>query len=237
MKTLGCALVGLGLALAAGGSVEAQDVQQKAAAAKQAAAANQQALRAYTWTEKTEIVLKGEVKNTKLQSCVYGGDGKVIKTPVPGAAPAAAQESGGRRGGGRVKSKVVEKKTGEMKAEMEAAAALVHQYVPPAPDKIQAAMAASKISVVPGTATTTLRISDYVKPGDALVLTLGGEDKGLKQLSVDSWMDQPSDKVTLKVQMQSLPDGTDYAGNIVLSIPSSNIEVRITNGNYQKLAQ
>ncbi len=50
-------------------------------------------------------------------------------------------------------------------------------------------------------------------------------------------MDQPSDKVALKVQMQSLPDGTDYAGNIVLSIPSSNIEVRITNSNYQKLAQ
>ncbi len=42
--------------------------------------------------------------------------------------------------------------------------------------KIQAAMAASKISVVPGTAATTLRIADYVKAGDALVLTLGGED-------------------------------------------------------------
>ena len=54
----GCALAGLGLALAAG-PVEAQDLQQKLAAAKQAAAQNQQALRAYTWIEKTEIADQG----------------------------------------------------------------------------------------------------------------------------------------------------------------------------------
>ena len=37
--------------------------------------------------------------------------------------------------------------------------------------------------------------------------------------------------------MQALPDGTSYPGSIVLAIPSSQIEVRITNSNYQKLAQ
>ena len=52
-----------------------------------------------------------------------------------------------------------------------------------------------------------------------------------------SWKDNPSDKVTLNVQMQSLADGTDYAGTVVLAIPSSNIQVRVTNSNYQKLAQ
>jgi hypothetical protein len=43
---MGLALSGFGLALLAGPS-EAQDLQQKVAAAKQAAAQNQQALRAY----------------------------------------------------------------------------------------------------------------------------------------------------------------------------------------------
>ena len=37
----------------------AQDVQQKLAAAKQAAALNQQALRSYSWLEKTELSLQG----------------------------------------------------------------------------------------------------------------------------------------------------------------------------------
>jgi hypothetical protein len=42
--------------------------------------------------------------------------------------------------------------------------------------------------------------------------------------------------VALKVTMHALPDGTSYPGNVVLSIPSSNIEVRIAKSNYQKLA-
>jgi hypothetical protein len=136
-----------------------------------------------------------------------------------------------------MKAKVVEKKTGEMKEDMEAAVALVHQYVPPAPDKIQAAMAAGKITATPGASGTALRIADYVKAGDSLLLTLDAAGKGIKKIDVDTWKDNPSDKVTLDVQMQSLPDGTSYAGGIVLAIPSSKIEVRISNSNYQKLAQ
>ena len=66
---------------------------------------------------------------------------------------------------------MIEKKTGEMKEEMQAAVALVHQYVPPTPDMIQAAMAAGKVTIVPGGADA-LRIADYEKAGDALVLTL-----------------------------------------------------------------
>ena len=54
----------------------AQDVKQKLAAAKEAAARNQQALRSYSWLEKTELSLKGEVKNTKVDMCKYGPDGK-----------------------------------------------------------------------------------------------------------------------------------------------------------------
>lgn len=231
----GCAVIGLGLVLAAS-HAEAQDLQQKVAAAKQAAAQNQQALLGYTWVEKTEVAMKGEVKSTKLQSCRYGPDGKVQKTPLSEPeAPAEPSSGRGRRGGG-VKAKVVAKKTAELTADMQAAVALVHQYVPPAPDKIQAAMAAGKITVTPAAGTTTLRIADYVKAGDAMLLGLDASGKGLKQLSVDTWKDAPSDKVTLNVTMQSMPDGTSYAGAIVLTVPSSKLEVRITNSNYQKLA-
>ena len=226
---MGCALAASALALVAGPPAEAQDLQQKVAAAKQSAAQNQQALRTYTWLEKTELSLKGEVKNTTVSSCRYGPDGKVQKTQV--SEPPPPQEK--KRG---LKGKAIAKKTGEMKAEMQAAVALVHQYVPPSPDKIQAAMAAGKITVAPGAGTTALRIADYQKAGDSLVLTLDTAAKGMKQIDVDTWMESPSDKVTLTVQMQSLPDGTSSAGTVVLAIPSSQIHVRITNSDYQKLA-
>ena len=99
----------------------------------------------------TEISLKGEVKKKEQKQCAYGADGKVQKTPIPGAAPAPAppaqQSGGGRRGGGgRVKEAVVENKVEDLKDYMEKVAALVHEYVPPAPDKIQAAQAAGSVS-------------------------------------------------------------------------------------------
>ena len=212
-----------GLALA----LQSPDLQQKAAAAKEAAARNQQALRSYSWITKTELSVKGEVKNTKLESCQYGPDGKVQKTELSEPPPPPQQQRG-------LKGKIVAKKTGEMKEELEASAALVQTYIPPSPDKLQAVIAAGKVTIAPGSATA-IRFPDYEKQGDSLTLTLDSAAKALRQISVDTWLDEPDKKVTLAVSFQSLPDGTNYAAQTVMSIPGDNIEVRIENSNYQKV--
>ena len=46
-----------------------------------------------------------------------------------------------------IKGKIVAKKTGEMKDELEAAVALVQRYVPPSPDKMQVVMNAGTASI------------------------------------------------------------------------------------------
>jgi hypothetical protein len=215
---MGCALAVVALALVGGQPAEAQDLQAKLAAAKQAAAQSQQALRSYTWIEKTELSFKGEVKNTKIESCRYGPDGKVQKSVVE--APPPAEKKRGLRG------KIVEKKTEEMKEELEAASALVHQYVPPDPGLIQVVTNAGKASLAQqGPGLVALKFPDYLKAGDALTLTLDSSLKAMRQIGV-----------TLQVQMASLPDAS-YPGSVTLAIPASQIEVRITNTNYQKLAQ
>jgi hypothetical protein len=75
------------------------------------------------------------------------------------------------------------------------------------------------------------------QPGDALSLTFDSAVKSLRQLDVSTYLDTPESPVTLKVAMQSLPDGTRYPGSVVLGMPARQIEVRITNSNYQRLAQ
>lgn len=220
-------LVG-GWALAA----QSPELQQKAAAAKEAAARNQQALRSYSWITKTELSLKGEVKNTKIESCQYGPDGKVQKTEL--SEPPEPPERPKRRGG--LKGKIVAKKTGEMKKELEDSAALVHSYIPPTAEKIQAAIAAGKVTISPGAGAAAVRFADYQKAGDSLTLTLDSESKSIREIAVDTWLDEPENKVTLEVSFQSLPDGTNYAASTLLSIPKDHIEVRIENSNYQKLA-
>ena len=69
-----------------------------------------------------------------------------------------------------------------------------------------------------------------------LTLTFDAAITTIRQIDVASWIEQPSEPLTFRVTMQTLPDGLSYPGSIVLSIPSSKIEVRITKSNYQKLA-
>ena len=223
------ALVVLAFALAAGTPATAQDLEEKLAAAKQNAAQNQQALRSYGWVEKVELSLKGEVKNATVNSCRYGADGKVQKTAV--VEPPPPEKKRGLRG------KVIEKKKGEMKAELEAATALVHQYVPPDPGMMQVVMNAGTASLAQGgPGVLVLKFPGYLKPGDSLDLTFDSAVKALRQMDVSTYLDSPQSPVTLRVGLQSLPDGPNYPGSVVLGMPASQIEVRITNSNYQKLA-
>ncbi len=219
----------LTLAFGTGATAAAQDLQQKLAAAKQAAAQNQQALRSYGWIEKVELHFKGELKNTTVNSCRYGPDGRLQKTAI--VTPPPAEKKRGLRG------RIVEKKTGEMKAELEAAAALVHRYVPPDPGKLQIVMNAGTASLAQaGPGAAALRFPGYEKAGDSLSLTFDTAVKALRQVDVASQLDDQS-PVTFRVSMQSLPDGTSYPGSVVLALPASDVEVRISNTNYEKLAQ
>jgi hypothetical protein len=206
-----------------------QALQQKVAAFKQATALNQKALQQYSWTENTQLSLKGDVKSTKVEACRYGPDGKVQKTPL--SAPLPPKEMRG------AKKRIVEKKTDEMKDYMERAVALVKQYVPPSPDLIQASLAAGNASLSPMGGEIQLQFKNYVKPGDLLSVTVDSAAKTMRQLKVDSYLDEEKDKVDLAVSFQTMPDGTNYAASKVLNVAAKQIVVNITDSNYQKLAQ
>lgn len=220
---LGLSLVGNAVAGAAPQS------QGSFSAAKQAAARNQAALRQYTWIETTQLTYNGDVKNTKVQSCSYGPDGQLVKTEL---SQDAAKKPPGLRGA------IAAKKGEDMTAELESASVLVHSYIPPSPDKLQAAVAAGNMQMSPAPpGVATLVFANYQLPGDALTLTLIPEAMAIQTIDVSTWLDNPSKVVTLVVQFQSLPDATNYPATTTLTIPSSNVQVTITNADYQKLAQ
>jgi hypothetical protein len=232
--------VALTLIVVAGGLLptaaigQAPSPQEKITAIKEALAKNQAALKQYSWIETTQVSLKGEVKKNEQKQCSYGADGKVTKTPMPGAAPPQQQpKSGGR--GGRLKQKVVENKVEETKEYMEQVAALVHAYVPPDPQKIQAAQAGGNVSVEPAAATTTLTVKNYLKPGDLLAIGLDSSAKTMRSLQVGSYVEKPKDDdVTLNVTFANLADGTSYPQKSVLNVAAKKIQVTVTNSGYKK---
>jgi hypothetical protein len=230
--------IGLGLFLALAFFAQATSPQDGAAALKESLAQNQAQLRTYSWIETTQVSMKGEVKKQEQKQCSYGADGKVVKTPIPGAAAPAAkpekEKAGGRRGG-RVKEKIVENKVEDIQDYMEKAVALVHQYVPPDAQKIQAAQAAGTFSTQPSGQTLVLKIQSYLKPGDDLAIGLDTAAKQLTSYTVHSFVEKPKeDDVNLSVTFGRLTDGTSYPQQVVLDVKAKQIQVKVTNSGYKK---
>jgi len=202
-------------------------VQEKVAAVKQAAAENKEKLLQYHWIETTQLTLKGDAKPPTKNSCQYGPDGRVQKTPI---GPPPQQPSGGR-----AKQKLIEKKKEEMKDYMQDVKAVLGMYVPPDPQKMQAAFQAGKVSLNPVGGAANLVFTDYAQPGDKMTLAFDTAAKKISGLNINTYMGQEKDVVTLKVQMASLPDGTSYEQQTVLGATAKQLVVTTTNSDYQKL--
>lgn len=215
------------LAIASPSLAQNGELQQKLAAVKQAAAENKQRLHQYQWTETTQLTLKGDPKPSSQKLCQYGPDGQVQKTPI---GPPPEQPSGGR-----VKQRVIAKKKAEMKDYMEDVKGVLSMYVPPDPQRMQQAFEAGKVSLNPAGGVVNLIFTDYAQPGDRMTLTFDTGSKKIVSLSVNTYMGEAKDAVTLQVQMASLPDGTNYAERTVLNATAKELVVTTTNSNYQRL--
>jgi hypothetical protein len=222
------ALTASSLAQMGGGA--SPELQQKLAAVKESAAANQQRLHQYQWVETQQITLKGDPKPSKQFLCRYGPDGQVQKVPV-------GEQQPQQPSGGRLKQRVVEKKKEEMQDYMQDVKSVIGMYVPPNPQKMEAAFQAHNVSLVPGGGVVQLVFKNYAQPGDQMTISFGSQAKKIQSLNVDTYMGQAKDAVTLAVQFASLPDGTNYAQQTVLDAKAKQLQVTTTNSQYSKLGQ
>jgi hypothetical protein len=214
--------------LAQMGGGASPELQQKLAAVKQSAAENQQRLHQYQWVETTQITLKGEPKPSKQNLCRFGPDGQVQKVPI-------GEQQAQQPSGGRLKQRVIEKKKEEMQDYMQDVKSVIGMYVPPNPQKMQAAFQAHNVSLVPGGGVVQLVFKNYAQPGDQMTLSFETATKKIQSLDVNTYMGEAKDVVTLAVQFGSLPDGTNYAQQTVLDAKAKQLQVTTTNSQYSKL--
>jgi hypothetical protein len=212
-----------------------EELQQRVAELKESMAKNKQILATYTWHETDTVKLKGEVKKVSNFQVRMGPDGKPQKTPLDAPQQAQQQQSGGGRGG-KVKERVVEKKKEEFKDYGEDMKNLAAQYLPPDKDKIQAAVAAGKVSLNPeGSDAVKVIFKDYAKPGDSMTITFNKAAKQITSIAIASWMDDPKDAMNLTVEFGKLPDGTNYTSSTTIDGVAKELTVVMQNSNYHKL--
>lgn len=224
--------VGLGLAIF--GVAAAQQVttpQEQVAALKASLAANKKALRQYEWIETTIVSLKGEEKSRFQDRCYYGADGQLEKVRV--TAPTPQKEKRGLRG------RIAEHEKEELTDYMKEAVALVKQYVPPDPARLQAVKDAGQVSIqpIPGTdKRARLIFASYLKPGDSLGVEVDFTSDQLLGAKVSSFLGSPPEPVILTVTFDTFTDGvTSYAKDVVLDAEAKQMKVEVQSAGYRLL--
>jgi hypothetical protein len=203
-------------------------VQERVAVLKATFAASQASLRQYEWIETTVVSLNGEEKSRKQQRCYYGADGVLQKVLVDASPPPPTKP--GLRG------RIIANKTAEMTDYMKSAVSLVKSYVPPDPARIQASQNAGKVSIQvldPGK-RVQVNFRDYQKPGDNLAVVINLANNVVAGIGVSSYLDSPTDVVTLDAKMGQLNDGTIYTSDITLNAAAKNLTVTVQNTGYRK---
>jgi hypothetical protein len=213
------------------GFAQNPELQQKVAEVKQAMAANKQALAQYTWLETVTVSLKGEQKKQEHFQVRLGPDGKPQKQSLD--APQEAAPSGGR-----LKQHVVEKKKDEYKEYVDQIKDLIQQYVPPDKDMLEQAAQKGNVALGPaGGAPGEYRLvlSNYVKPGDNMTLVFDRAQKALVNVSIASYLSDPSDAVKVSVSFTGIPGGPGHVDSEMIDGVSKQLAIVIANSNYQHL--
>ena len=204
------------------------ELEQRVMALKQNQEINKQKLAQYTWQETETISIKGNVKDTKVYQ-VQMVNGQQQKTEINNQ----QAQQGGREG--RLKEHVIEKKKEEYQEYGQQIGALAKQYTTPNPQLLMQAKQAGNISLQSGGGTVGLVIKNYVKQGDSITFTVDPQSKQLQNVRVASYLNGPSDAVTISAEFAQLPDGTNHVASTLINGVSKQLTVNEQNSNYRKM--
>lgn len=171
-------------------------------------------LEQYEWIETTIISRKGEERSRTQFVCLCGPDGKVQKTALAAAV------------GGEAPIDVAARD----------AIALVKEYVPPDPARIEAAQSAGRMSVSPPDAAGQVQIVilGYFKPGDELSIDIDPSTDHISGVTVATFTDAAKkDVVRLRVGFGTFADDTIYPAKIRLDVTSQELAVTIENTGHK----
>ena len=227
MRLLGAVLL-LSLQTISAQAVDPNLMREVEAVRAQVARSNA-ALREYTWTEHTEVIVGGDVKSATAAVCRYDASGDLTKTPL------GTDEQ--KRAPSAVSKRPMVRKKADLQDYIDRAVSRIRDYAPPKPEQIDYRLRHGDAALAQSEAgKSELRFKNYAVEGDALVFTYDPTTKMLLRASVISMLGSPKDPVTLDVVFETLPDGVNHVTSATLNAKKRKIQVKTRNVSYEKVA-
>lgn len=185
-------------------------------------------MRQYSWIETTKTWIKDDLKSTKQNQCYYSVDGKLTKIATGG--------SDQQKAPGGLKGKIAANKKEDIADYIAKSMDKINDYLPPDGDKVQKIYESGKVGIQildPGK-KFKLSFPDYLQKGDMLSISVDMGNQKLMAISVNTYIDDPSEKVIFDVTYNTLPDGTQYAANTVLVAEAKKLKLVVEESGFKK---
>jgi len=191
-------------------------------------ARNNLALRQYTWTEHTEVLVKGKLQSASDVACHCDATGQIVKVPL-GINEDPASASG-------VSKRPTVRKKADQQDYIERAIRLIAYYVPPDPEQLDAMLARGAASLEQsGPGKSQVRFKEYYQTGDSMTFAYDPVSKALRRVTVLSTLGSPKDPVRMEAVFETLPDGVNHLASTTVTAKSRKIEVTMRNLSYTKV--
>ncbi len=173
----------------------------------------------YSWTRRTEVKVKGEVKSTTTELVRFDVDGEMQTTPISQDNAKAPK---------RIKGKIAKKKGGEMKDWMSELGQVLKEYSLPTTGNLVDFLDKAKVEKGPdGVSLTAVNV---VIPVDSMTMRL---DQDMKLTKTEVTTEYDGADVQLTTDHATTPDGLDYTARTVIVVPDKNVEMTVENFSYQ----
>ena len=187
---------------------------------------NAETLKHYTYKRRTEIILKGQPRGARVDLVRYVNGSKET---IPLETPERSEQSRGGRG---LRGKLVKRKIQGKKEEMERLKEAMNSYLSPDSDKMGAILRNLRVSETSSGPDADLKLSaSGVKNSADSFTMIWSKAKG-QPLSVDIRAEADGKPVQITTEYSTLPDGTFYPAQTVISAPKKNLRLTITNYDY-----
>jgi len=213
----GALMLGLTIAVPVAAQTDMSAIASKVSEARKE---NAQKTRNYSWTQRTEVKLKGETKSLKTETVRYTVDGELQKTPI--------EETSAKKPKG-VRGKIAKKKAGEMKDWMADLGEVLKQYSLPTAGNLLDFL--NKASVSPDGDGRKLDATDVVQAGDRMSVWIGADHK-MTKTEVSTQHDGAD--VKLETDHETTPDGLDYVARTTIVVPDKGVEMMVENFSYKR---
>jgi hypothetical protein len=185
--------------------------------------ANAKLMKQYSWNERLDFKVKGEVKDIRLDIVNVDADGKLLRTVVNDEHSSLPR--------GFLRQRAAEQHLKEREKTMAELRNLLHQYTLPSAGALRKFLDAA--TTTPDTdGQFILTAQSVVQPDDVLTVWMDAPTRRPLRVTVTTAFRGKSVDVT--AVFATLPDGLTYVAYGEVSVPAKGYDLLIQNFNYQR---